>query len=132
MDAVDVLFPLEDGQGRSTTRTGRAVIADAARAVDPALAERIATTDAWHERYAGALRELTAAGAREERAPLQIAAAGLAAVRARLVLAHGGQVRPLAAAFGDTAGTGAPRAVAVRDNNDSAPPELRCPTVASA
>ena len=126
MDAVDVLFPLEDGQGRSTTRTGRAVIADAARAVDPALAERIASTGVWHEGYVGALRDLTVAGARDEQAPLRIAAAGLAAVRSRLVLACGGEERPLAEAFADTAGGEAPRAVAVRGTG-SAVSELAVP-----
>jgi hypothetical protein len=114
MTATDVLFPQVDGQGRSSLSTGQAVVAEAARAVDPALAERIAAIDGWHDGYVGALRDLTVAGARDGRAALDIAAAGLAAVRARLVLARDGEEQPLAEAFADTDGGEPPHAVAVR------------------
>ncbi len=113
MTATDVLFPRVGGQGRSSLYTGRSVVADAARAVDPALAERIAAIDEWHDGYVGALRDLTMAGARDGRAALDIADAGLAAVRSRLVLARDGEERPLADAFAGAAGGEPPRAVAV-------------------
>ncbi len=120
MDATDVLFPRVEGQRRSTTETGRAVLADAARAVDPGLGERIAATNRWHEGYVGALRDLTAAAVRSERSPLEIAAAGLASARQRLVFAQGGEERPLAEAFADAHEGEPPRTVAVRGSGSAA------------
>ena len=55
-----VSFPSVDGR-RSTSATGRAILADAARAADPELAERILTCKDWRRGYAPLVRELTAA-----------------------------------------------------------------------
>src|SRR4051812_48445412 len=53
-----VVFPVE-GRARSTSATGRAVVADAVGAVDPALAgEALSTTD-WRSGYLRPFREMT-------------------------------------------------------------------------
>jgi hypothetical protein len=85
-----VQFPADDGGARSTTAVGKAVLAGAARAADPGLAERIEATGDWRSGYMDVLRELSG-----HTAPA-VAAAGLAALRARLVHVRDGQERALA------------------------------------
>jgi hypothetical protein len=85
-----VQFPPAGERGRATSDTGRAVIAEAARAEDPALADRIAATGDWRSGYVGALRELS------ELPWTDVAAAGLQAVHARFVHVRDGEERPLA------------------------------------
>ena len=114
MTTTDVVFARMGRQQRSSMRTGQAVVADAARAVDPVLAGRFAAIDEWHDGYVEALRDLTAAGGRDGRAALDIAAAGIAAVRARLMLTRDGEERPLAEAFVDAADGAPPVTVTVR------------------
>ena len=77
-------FP-DVGGRRSTTWTTRAVLADAARPADSALAERIDTCGSWRSGYAPLLRSLTTLAAEPARA-LAIAHAGLGSMRARLVM----------------------------------------------
>ena len=89
-----VRFPEVDGR-RSTTATGRVVLADAARAADTALAARIESVEHWRRGYLVPARELTAAAARAPQAALDIARAGLESLRARLAIGE----RPLAEAF---------------------------------
>jgi hypothetical protein len=88
-----VQFPAGDGGARSTTAAGRAVLADAARPVDPGLAGRIEATRDWRSGYMTVLRELS-----EHTAP-GVAAAGLAALHARIVHVRDGEERPLAGAL---------------------------------
>lgn len=57
---VGIAFPEVDG-ARSTSATGRAVLAAAAAVVDPALAARVRDEPRWRQRYAEHLRELVVA-----------------------------------------------------------------------
>ena len=91
-----VTFPVVDGK-RRTTPVGRAVLADAARAVDPELGRRIEATANWRSGYMGAVRDLTAASARSADTALGIARAGLDSARERLVFDREGREVPLAA-----------------------------------
>jgi hypothetical protein len=112
-----VCFPRIDGS-RSTTTTGRAIIADAARAVDAGLAERIESTRDWRSRYLSLFRELTEACAAAPQASLAISEAGLASMRARMVFERAGQTLELEQALrgalgerlqiGEIAGTAEP------------------------
>jgi hypothetical protein len=88
-DRDGVQFPRAAEGGRSTTATGRAIVADAARAADPELTARIEAPGDWRSQYIDALRELTARTTRD------VAAAGLRALHARLVHVRGEDERPL-------------------------------------
>ncbi len=114
----EVRFPELDGR-RSTTATTSAILADAAREVDPELAQRIESSTRWRRDYIVFLRELTALAA-EPRSARAIARAGLDSMRRRLVLeGPGGGTVPLAEALsgepaepahgtGEITGTAAP------------------------
>jgi hypothetical protein len=78
-----VVFPTVDGR-RSSTAAARAILADAAAAIDEDLALRIRGCEAWRSGYVELLHELTAAGARGPRAPLAVAAAGIASTHRHL------------------------------------------------
>ncbi len=93
----DVRFPEVEGR-RSTTVTCRAILADAARAADPALARRVEECERWRKGYAPLLRELTALAADPDHA-LAIAGAGVGSMRRRLVLEDGGGAAALADAL---------------------------------
>ena len=93
-----VTFP-EAGGSRPTTPTGRGILADAARAVDVALAERIESTVDWRSGYVRCLHELTAASADPPASAGAIAEAGLASLHARMVLNRDGGDGPLDEAF---------------------------------
>ena len=87
---------------RSTSATGRAVVADAVRAVAPALAERVLATANWRTGYVRPFREMTrlalSAPARPRRSPppaWQRCTSGSASAR-------GGEDLPLSA-VGDSA-----------------------------
>jgi hypothetical protein len=95
---VGVSFPtLEDGS-RSTSATGKAVLAAAAAAIDADLAERIRSGSAWHQRYASHLHELVAAELRVDGDPDRSARAGLDECYARFTFERGGNSTPLAEA----------------------------------
>src|SRR5829696_1451347 len=97
---AELRFPEAGDRGRSTSATGRAVVAEAARAVDAELGERVAACADWRAGYVGAFRDLTAAGARSPQAPVAMARAGIDAVRARLeICERDAAPRPLADAF---------------------------------
>ncbi|RJK96307.1 hypothetical protein [Vallicoccus soli] len=66
-----------DGR-RSSTRAARAVLAAAARPVDPALAERVLAEPRWRQAYARHVRDLVVAGRAD---PVAVARAGLAAAQ---------------------------------------------------
>jgi hypothetical protein len=106
-----VQFPATAEAGRSSSATGRAVLAEAVRSVDPALAARIGAAGHWRRDYLAAVRDVTTAGGRSAAAALAIAGAGVAALRARLVLRREGGEQPLAAGLPDAP---APATVAVR------------------
>jgi hypothetical protein len=89
-----VCFPAIDGS-RSTTATGRAILADAARVADAGLAERIESAHDWRSDYLSLVRELTEACAVTPQSSLAISEAGLASMRARMVFERGGQTLEL-------------------------------------
>ena len=88
--ADGVCFPAIDGS-RSTTTTGRGILADAARVADPGLAERIESASDWRSGYLSFVRELTETCAVTPQSSLAIAEAGLASMRARMVFERGGE-----------------------------------------
>lgn len=100
--SASVCFPELDGT-RSTSVTGRAIVADAARAVDGGLAARIDGCRSWRGGYIPLLAELTGLGAQPADA-LRIARAGVDSMRARLVVENGGAAVPLV----DVSATAAP------------------------
>jgi len=112
-----VCFPAIDGS-RSTTATGRGILADAARAADAGLAERIESASNWRSAYLPFVRELTEACAIAPQSSLAISEAGLASMRARMVFERSGQTLELEQAFragggerlqtGEIRGTAAP------------------------
>ena len=90
-----VVFPRGEDGRRSTTTAGRAVLADALRAVDPAGADAVEAEKDWRSGYLRHVVALTAAGARSAPAAVAVARAGLASVGTRMALATGGEERPL-------------------------------------
>jgi hypothetical protein len=106
-----VLFPLVDGR-RSTSATGRAVIADAVRGVDPELAARVAAEQDWRSGYLEPYRRMTALAATRAGASASICADGLASVHRRFVVGLDGAELPLDQAFGAGDVTGSPPGVA--------------------
>ena len=94
-------FPEIDGR-RSTTASTRAIVADAARPADPALAGRIAACENWRSGYAPLLRALTTLAAEPGNARA-IARSGLASMRERLVLETGDGDVPLDDALAEPA-----------------------------
>lgn len=86
-----VSFP-EGGDGkRSTTGTGRAVFADAARRVDPALAARIEHTSDWRTGYIRPLRDIVQAAAFTPEAAITVSADGLDSAHRRFTFARNGE-----------------------------------------
>lgn len=92
-------FPQLDGR-RSTTATGRAVLAEAARPVDPALADRIEGEQAWRQRYHDHVRDLVAAELRATEDAAQVPRAGLDALYGRFEVHRDGEVVGLTDATG--------------------------------
>lgn len=74
---------------RSTTSTGRGVVSDALRAVDPVGARSVEAETAWRSRYLQHFRRLVEAGLDTPEAWWSIAEAGLAAVDDRMVVLAG-------------------------------------------
>ena len=79
-----VVFPTGEDGRRSTTATGRAVWADAVRAVDPDLAGRIDGDRDWRRGYVTSVVEVTAAATASPSAALAVAHAGLTSLRSRM------------------------------------------------
>jgi hypothetical protein len=120
-----VAFPLGADGRRSTTATGRAIFADAARVADPALATAIEREDGWHERYGTHVRELVAAEVRTGRA-VEVARAGLDAVHARFELVRDGGGQPLREALAGSAAQG-PATLTVEGEDRDRPVRLTVP-----
>src|SRR4051794_21419565 len=89
-----VVFPLV-ADSRSTSATGREIVADAVRAVAPALADDVLARDDWRAGYLKPFREMTRLALVEPAAAATIATAGLAAVHARFRFRRDGEDRPL-------------------------------------
>jgi len=89
-----VSFAVGPDGSRSTTATGRGVVADALRAAHPVGARAVENETAWRSRHLQHFRRLVEAGIDTPAGWLSIADAGLRAVHDRLVVA-------------DTAGAGA-------------------------
>jgi hypothetical protein len=92
--STGVIFPLVDGR-RSTSATGRAVLADAVRAVDPALAAEALASPDWRTGYLEPYRRMTALAVTRPGAAASISADGLAAVHRRFVVGVDGVDLPL-------------------------------------
>lgn len=82
-----VLRPGPDGRV-SSTRIGQAVVADAARVHDPALADQIAALPRWHRDYVEAFRALLTSAAADP-----LGAALMSAAGAESLIAHAGYSR---------------------------------------
>jgi len=78
-----IAFPLTGADERSTTATGRSVVAGALREVDPVGARAVEHETAWRSRYVGHFRRLVEAGLASPPAWTGIASAGLDSVRDR-------------------------------------------------
>ena len=82
-----VVFP-ETGEGRrSTTVTGRAIVADALREVDPSGAVAAEQETNWRRGYLAHLRRLLVAGLEDREAAVSVARNGLASARERMRVA---------------------------------------------
>ena len=82
-----VVFPAAPDGRRSTATVGRAVVADALRPVDPPGALAAEQETNWRAGYVPHVRRTVEAGLASPQAALQIAAAGLDAVHARMRVA---------------------------------------------
>lgn len=92
-----VAFPEVDGR-RSTSATGRAVFADAARAVDGALASEIEAERDWRNRYLVVARRLLEAALTGPHDMTALPAAGLESLHRRFVFLRDGDSVPLGTA----------------------------------
>ncbi|MFI7606394.1 hypothetical protein ACIBTV_14830 [Micromonospora sp. NPDC049366] len=94
-----VVFPAIEGR-RSTTALGRAVVADALRAVDPVGARSAEHETDWRHAYLGHFRRLVEAGLLSGDAAVTIARDGLASLHTRMrVVDDGGHEHGLEEAF---------------------------------
>ena len=95
-----VVFPVDPTSGRrSTTATGRAVVADALRAVDPVGAASAERETNWRQGYLPHFRRLVEAGVAIPGAAQAIAASGLHSLHERVRWATDDGDRPLGSAF---------------------------------
>lgn len=94
-----VVFP-RVGEHRSTTTTGRAVVADALRAADPVGAASAERETNWRHGYLPHFRRLVEAGLQSPEAARAIAHAGLAALHERMRWNDVRGDHPLEVAFG--------------------------------
>lgn len=98
-----VSFPAGPDGRPSTTKAGRAIVADALRPVDPVGALGAEQETAWRSRYLLHYRRLVEAGISSPEAWVAIADAGLDAVRRTLVVTDDGHEEPLASLESATA-----------------------------
>ncbi len=107
--ARGVVFPVVDGR-RSTTATGAAVFADAARVLDPALADAIEAERNWRTSYLHHIRRLVEA--RVTRPAAADTDAGLASAHRRFEFVRDGEARTLDEAL-DAPGPHVPRTATI-------------------
>jgi hypothetical protein len=90
-----IAFPADPEGRRSTTRVGRATVADALRAVDPGGAAHAERETNWRTGYLLHFRRLVEAGLGSREAALSIAEAGSTSLRSQLTVVNGGEEVPL-------------------------------------
>jgi hypothetical protein len=91
-----VVFPSSGEGRRSTAAVGRAVTADALRAVDPAGASHATQETNWRSGYPVHFRRLLEAGLPQRESALSIASHGLGSLRSRMTFVDpAGSERPL-------------------------------------
>ncbi|MCA1711907.1 MAG: hypothetical protein LC789_09885 [Actinobacteria bacterium] len=93
-DEQGVAFPVV-GASRSTSATGKAVFADAARAADPELAGAIESERDWRRRYLPHIRRLVETGVASSDTAGDIASAGIGSLYRRFEFVRDGQTMPL-------------------------------------
>ena len=94
---LGIAFPAQSDGGRSTTSTGRSIVADALRGVDPVGARAAEQETAWRSRYLLHFRRLVETGLATPEAWCAIADAGLDSVGARMrVVTVAGEDLPIA------------------------------------
>ncbi|MGW5238242.1 hypothetical protein ACWEOW_04880 [Monashia sp. NPDC004114] len=99
-----VVFPLDPVAGRrSTTATGRAVVADALRATDPVGAASAERETNWRQGYLPHFRRLVEAGLTSDEAAMTVARDGLASLHERMRWAGPDGDQPLGSAFAQPA-----------------------------
>ncbi len=79
----------------SSVATGRAIVADSVREVDPELAARIEHTDDWRHGYLTPIKDSVIAAAQHPESAVAMAAAGLASAHRRFQFSQDGHVGPL-------------------------------------
>lgn len=94
-----VNFPAANDGSRSTSATGRAIVADALRQVDPAAAREVEAIRNWRSGYLPAIRDLVVAAAANAEAGLTVSKSGLDSAYERFVWSSGGSDRPLLSAL---------------------------------
>ncbi len=123
---LGIAFPAQSDGARSTTSTGRAIVADALRGVDPVGASAAEQETAWRSRYLLHMRRLVEAGLVGPEAWWSIADAGLDSVGARMrAVTAAGEERPVAS-LAETAGSQALGTVEIRGHAEP-DPELTLP-----
>lgn len=85
MTVEGVSFPASPDGSRSTTATGRAVVADALRGVDPVAARDVESIKNWRDGYLAGMRQLVVSSAASPEAALGVAGQGLASLYQRFV-----------------------------------------------
>jgi hypothetical protein len=101
-DSSGVVFPVDAPSGRrSTAATGRAVVAEALRGVDPVGAASATRETNWRQGYLPHFRRLVEAGLSSDSAAVTIARDGIAAVHGRMRWSGDGEDRPLVHAFAE-------------------------------
>jgi hypothetical protein len=90
-----VAFPESADGARSTTAVGRAVAAEALRAVDPVGAAQAERETSWRSGYLLHFRRMVESGLLSRDAALTIAADGIAALRARMTVVDENGEQPL-------------------------------------
>lgn len=96
-DDVGVVFPLTRGR-RSTSATGRSVLADAVREIDPRVAREIALEQDWRRSYIRIFRELTELDLHSPQVATAIARRGLESAHDRFRFVRAGEEATLAEA----------------------------------
>ena len=101
-EPTGVVFPVDPVSGRrSTTATGRAVVADALRGVDPVGAASAQRETNWRQGYLPHFRRLVEAGLTSPDAARSIATGGLEALHGRMRWASPDGDHPLSDVFAD-------------------------------
>jgi hypothetical protein len=98
-DDDGVVFPADQRGRRSTSATGRAIFADALRAVAPAAAKACERERRWRRHYLAHVRRLVEEGLHSAAAAKAIAAAGVRSVHRRLQFRRDGAEVPLESAL---------------------------------